>query len=397
MLVFYLRGSDQYYFGIRQISRKIAKPKVGVLALVYLQSPTRHDAVRHHRYEEYRAQCGAYADILSASSELQDAFNEFTADSSLFALPITITNEALTPLKPIPFTSSDFTASLPSLKDHLQPKTPSYLLLRPSSSQNHGLIAVTYVPSSAPVRQKMLFASTRTTLTRDLGLEKFGDSLFATDDYEVLDPAQWKSRTKESTQQAQGKSDDILTTEERELQGVKRAEEEERHGTSGRDLMGSGGSGSRLAMKITDDARQALSSLDAEGTLIRLGIEVSTETLELLETEPGAQPATFVTDVPGARPSYSFYRYPGTEETVFLYTCPGGSKVKERMIYASARASVLYAAKNEGVNVTKRLEQGDAGEVTEQRLADEVGLGSAASTSTTSRQGFAKPKRPGRR
>lgn len=108
----------------------------------------------------------------------------------------------------------------------------------------------------------MLFASTRNTLTRDLGLEKFSDSLFATDDYEILDPEQWKGRGKNSDGSAI-RSEDILSTEERELQGVKRAEEEERHGTQGRDLMGKGGSGSRLAMKISEDARGALASLSS--------------------------------------------------------------------------------------------------------------------------------------
>ncbi len=243
----------------------------------------------------------------------------------------------------------------------------------------------------------MLFASTRTTLTRDLGLEKFGDSVFATDDHEILDPAQWQLRAGGSLSIQQNQGTDILSREERELQSVKRAEEESRHGTSGRDLMGEGGSGGRLAMKTTDDARQALSSLAQEGAFVQLGIQVSSETLELLRTETGVEPVAFLEAVPTDRPSYSFFHYPGTEETIFLYTCPGASKVKERMVYASARASVLQLAKNEGVNVTKRLEQGDAGEVSEQRLADEVGLSSSAPEATTTKPGFSKPKRPGRR
>ena len=247
----------------------------------------------------------------------------------------------------------------------------------------------------------MLFASTRTSLTRDLGLEKFGDSVFATDDYEILDPKQWEARAKVmqggSSGGAGGDTDDILTTEERELQGVKRAEEEERHGTSGRDLMGSGGSGKGLAMKITDEARQALGMLGEEGVSVQLGIDIGSETLELLKSEQGVNAASFLGIVPDGRPSYSFFRYPGTEETVFLYTCPGSSKVKERMIYASARASVLQAAKGEGVNVTKRLEQGDRDEVTVDRLASEVGIKSADAAEASTSRGFAKPKRPGRR
>jgi len=242
----------------------------------------------------------------------------------------------------------------------------------------------------------MLFASTRASLVRDLGLEKFGENVFATDAEEILEPAQWEARARGAAASKEGHAD-ILSTEERELQGVKRAEEEERHGTSGRDLMGEGGSGGRLAMKITDDAQQALSTLSEEGALVQLGIEISSETLQLLESKSGVQPATFLSSVPTDRPSYSFFHYPGTEETIFLYTCPGTSKVKERMVYASARAGVLQVAKSEGVNVTKRLEAGDADEITESRLADEVGSKNTTQEVPASKQGFAKPKRPGKR
>jgi len=247
----------------------------------------------------------------------------------------------------------------------------------------------------------MLFASTRSTLIRDLGLEKFGDSIFATDEDEVLDQALWRTRRANGVASTAGRDENILSREERELQGVKRAEEEERHGTSGRDLMGEGGSGGRLAMEITDDAREALRTLSQDGSFVQLGIQISSETLELLKSESDVKPAAFLASIPGDRPSYSFLHYPGTEEVVFVYTCLGSSKVKERMVYASARASVLQAAKGEGVNVTRRLEQGDADEVTETRLREEVGMKSegedGAAPTTSSRQGFAKPKRPGKR
>lgn len=242
----------------------------------------------------------------------------------------------------------------------------------------------------------MLFASTRSTLTRDLGLEKFGDSLFATDDFEVLDPAAWTSRGKRADGTQPG-SEDILSTEERELQNVRRAEDEERHGTQGRDLMGKGGSGNRLAMKITEDAKQALATMNQEAALVQLGIEIASETLELQRSSAGITPDEFLGSIPTDRPSYTFYAHPGTSEVVFLYTCPGGSKVKERMLYASARSSVLHVAQEQGVNVTKRLEQGDVGEISEQRLSEEVGIGGAKEETVATSRGFARPKRPGKR
>lgn len=221
-------------------------------------------------------------------------------------------------------------------------------------------------------------------------MEKFSDFVFATDDFEILDPKQWEVRR--GTTKAE--NEDILTHEERTLQAVKRAEETERHGTSGRDLMGSGGSGSKLAMKSTEEARGSLRSLQEEGSHVQLGIDVSSETLELIR-EGSEQLGSLVSGIPGDKPSYTFYRY-GTEDIVFIYTCPLKSKVKERMIYASARLSVLKLAESEGVTATKRLEQGDVGEITEERIVEEVGGGGGAPQKTAG-SSFARPKRPGRR
>ncbi|KAI4192633.1 MAG: hypothetical protein LQ346_004231, partial [Caloplaca aetnensis] len=53
-------------------------------------------------------------------------------------------------------------------------------------------------------------------------------------------------------------------------------------------------------------------------------------------------------------PRYSFFRYThevdGKEESpiVFIYTCPAGSKVKEKMVYASFRRFVIGAASQAG-------------------------------------------------
>ena len=301
---------------------------------------------------------------------------------------MTISNETLTAESPIQFTSSSFDSSLSSLKNHLAPKTPIYLILRPSTTQNNELIAVTYVPSTAPVRLKMLFASTRNSLTRDLGLEKFADNLFATDPEEILDPASWESRKKSTS-----RAEDMLSSEERELQGVRRAEEEARYGTSGKDLMGSGGSGGRLAMKINDDAKSAINQLKTG--IVILGIDVSTETLVLLDQADNIDASAALKKIPSNQPSYAIFAYPGTTETVFVYSCPSSSKVKEKMVYASARAGVLQVIESEGLKITKRLEQGDTDEISEERLSQEVGL--QANDSATVKQAFAKPKRPGRR
>ena len=75
------------------------------------------------------------------------------------------------------------------------------------------------------------------------------------------------------------------------------------------------------------------------------------------------------TTISDTEPRYSFFRYrhdvhdgqqPTTTTTthpiIFIYTCPSGSKVKERMIYASFKGMVLETASVEaGLEIAKRV------------------------------------------
>lgn len=298
------------------------------------------------------------------------------------------------------------------------------------------------------MRQKTLFASTRSTLVRELGGDKFVQTVFRTEREEILDPAQWEDEVGGASTSGGQRSGEagvdigLLSVEERELQAVKRAEEEERHGTRGRDLMNDGGSGtggyigtrdganaarSGIQMKITDEARAALTDLSSTSTagpgmLVQFGIEIATETLTLLSSKPDVAADAVVRSIPADQPSYSFYTVAAASSTaggvgtIFIYACPGASKVKERMIYASSRRGVLHVAEGEGVKVLRRLEAGDPDELGVGRVEDEVksltgasgGAGGVradgvdddsapGSGTATPRGGFARPKRPGKR
>ena len=74
-----------------------------------------------------------------------------------------------------------FEADLTQLDSLLNPTEPAYIILRRyEGSVKPPFIAITYVPDTAHVRQKMLFASTRNTLLRELGTDRFDESIFAT-------------------------------------------------------------------------------------------------------------------------------------------------------------------------------------------------------------------------
>ena len=111
-------------------------------------------------------------------------------------------------------------------------------------------MAVTYVPDSAPVRQKMLFASTRLTLVRELGSEHFRETIFATTTAE-LTPEGFKKHDAHAGLEAP------LTEEEESLGQVKRAEMEAGQGSGRREIHLS----KSLAMPVGEDALGALEEL----------------------------------------------------------------------------------------------------------------------------------------
>ncbi|KAJ6183980.1 hypothetical protein N7519_005281 [Penicillium mononematosum] len=332
---------------------------------------------------------------ITVSAELQDAFARFNSDSSAFCLPVTITAETLTPLDPISFQGSPsinaFFSALPQLL-----KPPLYLLLRRPSTASNALIALTYIPSNAPVRAKTLFASTRSTLTRELGTEKFASTVFATEEDEILGQDAWRERDGEGPNAIS--REDMMGEKERELEAVRKAEAEARNGTPGRDIgiggsFGPGsGSGMRVSMPVDEGAKSALRDLQ-DGGLVQLTVDIPTEKIVLADSQSGVEANSVATHISSSSPRYSFYHYPGSDVVIFVYTCPTGSSIKERMLHASSRRNAITVAEQEGLKIEKKqIEASGPDEITGDRLQEEV----TPARDQGPARGFARPRRPGR-
>ena len=163
---------------------------------------------------------------------------------------IGIEKESLVPKDTISLSSTDFFDDLNALDSLLKEDQAAYIILRRYQNAPDGFVAVTYVPDKANVRQKMLFASTRLTLVRELGAERFRETLFATTKSE-LTPEGWRKHDKHGELKAP------LTEEEQTLQGVKAAEAEASMGTTTRSSHVSGS----LSFPMSDSAQQALKNL----------------------------------------------------------------------------------------------------------------------------------------
>ncbi|KAL9131105.1 MAG: hypothetical protein Q9217_000867 [Psora testacea] len=273
---------------------------------------------------------------ISVSTELHDAFNDLVSSPSQRGLVATIQSESIIPLHTIPASSLDFFSDLASLTPLLSDKEAAYIILRRYQNAPDGYLAVTFVPDTAPVRQKMLFASTRLTLVRELGTERFRESLFMTEMRELGEGA-WKKHEASSVLTAP------LTEEEETLKSVREAEYDASRGTERRRLE----TGGKLSMAISGEAMEALKKLSEgeAGELVQLRIDTQNESIELvgrIKTDASG----LATEISDTEPRYSLFRYrhsfEGVDESpiLFIYTCPSGLKIRERMLYASSDKSI---------------------------------------------------------
>ncbi|KAF2836702.1 actin monomer binding protein-like protein [Patellaria atrata CBS 101060] len=329
---------------------------------------------------------------ISASQELQDAFNALLTDPSSRGLTATIQSESIVPLSTIP-SSGPFHTDLAALQPLLKDTQALYILLRrdPDSSATNvdgspvpSFIAVTYVPDAAPVRQKTLVASTRLTLTRELGSEWFAESLFVTDREELGEEGWRRYEGHEAAEKP-------LSREERDLEGIREAEARESGGTTGKR-----GHAAGVVTRFEEGVGGTLRGLrdGSEGNLVQLKFDVASETVHVASIDT-VDTAGLATTISASAPRYSFYRHVYGSETaiMFIYTCPTASKIKERMLYASGRAIAISTAEKEGgFTVAKKLEASNPDEVTADLIEEEF-----APKQEVSKAAFSRPKRPGRR
>ncbi|KAK6543831.1 Twinfilin-1 [Orbilia ellipsospora] len=322
---------------------------------------------------------------ISASDDLTSQFGTLTSSTNLRGLIAGIAQEALVPVTTIPRRGT-FEEDLGQLDALLKDNEPAYIILRRLDTGPAPFVCITYVPDTAHVRGKMLFASTRNTFTRELGTEFFSESIFATTKAEVTAEG-FKKHDAHVAKAAP------LTEEEAALKDVKEAEAEASRGTTARASHVSSG----VAFPVSDAALDALRRLPTTPNgLVQLMVDTARETIELAD-ESVCTVHDLSNTIPNDRPRYSFFAFShklsGVKENpiVFMYTCPSDSKIKERMLYASCRSSVLAIAQNDaGITIDKKLEFGEL-DITEQQLVEEF------QPKADTKQGFQRPKRPGRK
>ncbi|KAF7311522.1 Protein tyrosine kinase [Mycena kentingensis (nom. inval.)] len=351
---------------------------------------------------------------IDVTDELRDIFGTAVESQQTRFIKVSIVKEALVYDKSVPRNGSlqEDLSLLQDSEEILQESTPAYLLTK--LDDNSDWLVIFYVPDTAKVREKMLYASSRATLLKSLGSAYFTDSIFATSKTDITPEAYAAHRRHVTAPQP-------LSTAEQEMADVRAAERQA--GALGA-YQGSRARtthlGHNIGMGWTEDAENAVKGLSEgdDSVLVVLTIDLSTETVVLHSTTPLEADQIGAT-LPGDSACYAFFAWkhtPSNRQIVFIYSCPSGNPVKERMVYATNLHAIFLAGKThlEGspsaLNARK-LETSTPSDINEAFLRSELelsdgsgtpGSGSGAATPSAGlpqdeKKPFARPRGPKRR
>jgi len=228
-------------------------------------------------------------------------------------------------------------------------------------------ITITYVPDSTSVKDKMVLAATKSTLLNHLGYQNFGDDLHATTAVEL------------SYNHYQGtlKPYDARTNSEEIRDVVAREENEERSFRIGQQASRGIGGYHSVAMPMDESAKNLVRGISS-GThsFIELAVNSSKDGITGISGKSGSSFGSFVN---GQEPRYYMVKHQG--RNVFIYCCPPKAPQQLRMVYSTAKGSVISEAKSLGFNVNKTGEISEGSELTDGYLRDLASSGPVRPTS----------------
>lgn len=269
---------------------------------------------------------------------------------------------------------------------------------------------VSWTPETSSVREKMIYASTKSTAKQEFG----SGSIFA--DYFVASPEDLSldavTKWIERKQHIRDGHIDMneLSLSEQELQQVKLDE-----AALCADLLAASINSKdklnqrslpNIEMPIADEAINALYDFkQGKSAYVQFSIDPKSETILMEKNEPASgfdlSKKSIASLTPKDHARYHLISYSHqhnrkqTKATLFVYSIPScGCPVKERMLYSSVKNSLLQVIQEEskiGINVDRRIETDDPSELTEKFLYDEL---YPADTSHPTPTAFVKPKGP---
>mmetsp|Transcript_4207 Transcript_4207/g.10840 ORF Transcript_4207/g.10840 Transcript_4207/m.10840 type:complete len:390 (+) Transcript_4207:45-1214(+) len=362
-----------------------------------------------------------------ASKPLLDAFaSHVEDDGELAAYCVTIVDEAYTVAKSARFSEPNDLDPKALLSDE---GAACFLLVQQPSRKQWCMVS--FIPESCRVRDRMLYASGRDSLKRELGAGQFYPrDIHCTEVSELAAAVFVDEATQARKKEYQGRnsldfakntravgealvnaaslgpklSSTTLSDTERQAIEDERAMAAESAQRSG-PLAGRGISGAALGFPASDEARAALgeftpTSLSSGGPPDGLLLAVKAEQVQIagrFAPTGAASLRSALTQYVPNEPAFAVLRHAspdGALATVLVSVCPDETPVRTRMIHSSAKPAVKALLDSIGVEVAKSVETQDVSDVTDEWITERLQPhGERADEAGTPESGTSAPAR----
>lgn len=326
---------------------------------------------------------------IQANAELRKFFGK-CREGSVRVLKVAIVDEQLTLVDEKPPKDNwerDYDSLVLPLLERGQ---PCYLFYRLDTTCPNGYdwVFISWSPDDSPVRQKMLYASTKATLKKEFGGGNITHELFGTTRDEMRLHGVRKVVLASGEHET---SPAPLTQAEKELRHIRLGEA----AATGMDVRHQTLRG--LQFPISDDAVAALFDLkSASISYVQLSIDAAREEINL-EVRENITVESLSERIPRDHPRYHLFLFPHKHQgekfksIVFIYSIAGSEcPVKERMLYSSCKLPLVETIETQvGVPITKKVEIDEPSELNEAFLIDQL-----HPKQNICKQKFAKPKGP---
>lgn len=256
------------------------------------------------------------------------------------------------------------------IQPEIEQDVPCYLLYRLDTKTAEGgycWMLITWIPDIATIRQKMIYASTKSTLKLEFGGSYLKEEFHATAPEEITFAGYQRNKVSMSAPTP-------LTRREEEMNELRRSEVKTDVGVDTRHQTLSG-----INCPISEAALQAIHDLKRGSyNYLQFHIELDREEIHITKAD-NIDVHKLSSQVPNDHARFHIFQFKHSydgdwlESFVFIYSMPGyNCSVKERMMYSSSKAPFLDTIQSLGVEITKRLEVDDAAELSEENLIDEI-------------------------
>ncbi|ODV64456.1 twinfilin TWF1 [Ascoidea rubescens DSM 1968] len=319
-----------------------------------------------------------------ASQELISSFANFIASKSR-AFTIKIANESLVPSDTISGSSSleqDFKTINSKLAPDPNSKTNSCYLFVRINQDALLYIFISFIPENESVRSRILYASTQNTLLRELGNSKLISKKYHITDIDEISYANYKDLVHQENSQLPYTEDELIEKDLQKLSFLGNSPKRlpsfnpkspNSHSSSHyrSSSYSSPKSVSNFSFQIDDELIDLLSQTMETNLLINCYIDIKNETINLLDIKRNVLISNLVSNLNSSclsntpHPKYSFFYYSINRKLSFIYTCPSGSKVKERMIYATNKQGFINSLSSQlgSLHFDLLFEVGDTDEI----------------------------------